>query len=339
MTYDSEYIDTIITKYLEGEATQEEVEQLSAWIKLSDENSRHFMQMRNIWEVSNPAFDPDELDMEGARSLVMQQIKQEKAQHSLFYYWQRIAAILIIPLLAISIYLYLKPQQEIKIAEQEVIAPYGTRSIVDLPDGSKVWLNAGSSIKFPAIFSDNERKVSLSGEAYFEVESDKKNPFIVKTSSLEVKATGTAFNVEAYEKDSMAAVTLVEGIVNILTVDNRSVKLAPEQKLDYNKQKAVYNIYDTNTYKWCAWKDGVMVFRDDPLEYVFKRLGQVYNVDFIIKDHKTAGYLYRATFEGESLDEILRLLEMSAPIKYKEVSDRRNKDDYYEKQKIEVFQK
>ena len=82
-----------------------------------------------------------------------------------------------------------------------------------------------------------------------------------------------------------------------------------------------------------------MVFRDDPLEYVFKRLGQVYNVDFIIKDHKTAGYLYRATFEGESLDEILRLLEMSAPIKYKEVSDRRNKDDYYEKQKIEVFQK
>lgn len=104
----------------------------------------------------------------------------------------------------------------------------------------------------------------------------------------------------------------------------------------YNLGTALYNVNKTNTYKWCSWKDGILIFRDDPLEYVFKRLGQTYNVEFILKDAELGKYSYKATFEGESLNEILRLLEMSAPIRCKEVSNRNTNNEKFEKQRIEV---
>ena len=89
-------------------------------------------------------------------------------------------------------YFYLKPTSQVAETYQELFTPYGTWSVVNLPDGSKVWLNAGSSLKYPTQFNDKQRVVSMQGEAYFEVESDKKHPFIVKTKELTVEATGTA---------------------------------------------------------------------------------------------------------------------------------------------------
>ena len=255
---------------------------------------------------------------------------------SFLYYWQQIAAILLLPLLIVSAYLYLKPASQIAETYQELFTPYGTWSVVNLPDGSKVWLNAGSSLKYPTQFNDKQRVVSMQGEAYFEVESDKEHPFIVKTKELTVEATGTAFNVNAYTSDNVTAVTLVKGKVAVTLDKKKTISLSPGEKIDYNLATALYNVNKTNTYKWCSWKDGVLIFRDDPLEYVFKRLGQTYNVEFILKDAELGKYSYKATFEGESLNEILRLLEMSAPIRCKEVSNRNTNNEKFEKQRIEV---
>ena len=255
---------------------------------------------------------------------------------SFLHYWQQIAAILLLPLLIVSAYLYLKPASQIAETYQELFTPYGTWSVVNLPDGSKVWLNAGSSLKYPTQFNDKQRVVSMQGEAYFEVESDKEHPFIVKTKELTVEATGTAFNVNAYTSDNVTAVTLVKGKVAVTLDKKKTISLSPGEKIDYNLATALYNVNKTNTYKWCSWKDGVLIFRDDPLEYVFKRLGQTYNVEFILKDAELGKYSYKATFEGESLNEILRLLEMSAPIQCKVVSNRSNNSEKFEKQRIEV---
>ena len=246
------------------------------------------------------------------------------------------AAILLLPLLILSAYLYFKPASQIAETYQELFTPYGTWSVVNLPDGSKVWLNAGSSLKYPTQFSDKQRVVSMQGEAYFEVESDKEHPFIVKTKQLTVEATGTAFNVNAYAPDHVAAVTLVKGKVAVTLDQKKTISLSPGEKIDYNLATSLYNVNKTNTYKWCSWKDGILIFRDDPLEYVFKRLGQTYNVEFILKDAELGKYSYKATFEGESLNEILRLLEMSAPIRCKEVSNRNSNNEKFEKQRIEV---
>ena len=255
---------------------------------------------------------------------------------SFLHYWQQVAAILLLPLLILSAYLYFKPASQIAETYQELFTPYGTWSVVNLPDGSKVWLNAGSSLKYPTQFNDKQRVVSMQGEAYFEVESDKEHPFIVKTKQLTVEATGTAFNVNAYAPDHVAAVTLVKGKVAVTLDQKKTISLSPGEKIDYNLGTALYNVNKTNTYKWCSWKDGILIFRDDPLEYVFKRLGQTYNVEFILKDAELGKYSYKATFEGESLNEILRLLEMSAPIRCKEVSNRNTNNEKFEKQRIEV---
>ena len=295
-----------------------------------------------MWEVSHPAFNPEEIDVDSAHRKVMEQILHQnqpvsvRPKLSFLHYWQQVAAILLLPLLILSAYLYFKPASQIAETYQELFTPYGTWSVVNLPDGSKVWLNAGSSLKYPTQFNDKQRVVSMQGEAYFEGESDKGHPFIVKTKQLTVEATGTAFNVNAYAPDHVAAVTLVKGKVAVTLDQKKTISLSPGEKIDYNLATSLYNVNKTNTYKWCSWKDGILIFRDDPLEYVFKRLGQTYNVEFILKDAELGKYSYKATFEGESLNEILRLLEMSAPIRCKEVSNRNTNNEKFEKQRIEV---
>ena len=295
-----------------------------------------------MWEVSHPAFNPEEIDVNSAHRKVMEQILHPnqpvsvRPKLSFLHYWQQVAAILLLPLLILSAYLYFKPASQIAETYQELFTPYGTWSVVNLPDGSKVWLNAGSSLKYPTQFNDKQRVVSMQGEAYFEVESDKEHPFIVKTKQLTVEANGTAFNVNAYAPDHVAAVTLVKGKVAVTLDQKKTISLSPGEKIDYNLATSLYNVNKTNTYKWCSWKDGILIFRDDPLEYVFKRLGQTYNVEFILKDAELGKYSYKATFEGESLNEILRLLEMSAPIRCKEVSNRNSNNEKFEKQRIEV---
>lgn len=335
-------IEIMISRYLSKEATPEEIKELESWVSINSENKKSFLAQKNIWEVTHPAFDPDKIDVDSAQRRVMKQILHRNQSISIrfklsfLHYWQQMAAILFLPLLILSAYLYFKPAPSIVETHQELFTPYGTWSVINLPDGSKVWLNAGSSLKYPTQFNDRQRVVLLQGEAYFEVESDREHPFIVETKELTIKATGTAFNVNAYTSDNMAAVTLVKGKVAVTLDKKKTIPLSAGEKIDYNPITSLYNVNKTNTYKWCSWKDGILIFRDDPLEYVFKRLGQTYNVEFILKDTELGKYSYKATFEGESLNEILRLLEMSAPIRCKEVSNRNNNNGKLEKQRIEV---
>lgn len=332
-------IEILITNYLSGRTTPEEKEKLITWIRADSSHQAYYMQLKNLWEVSHPAFSPGEIDLNKAYRTVMQKISPVKHQrNSLFYYCQQVAAILFLPLLifTISFYIY-RPLSEKKMPFQEVFSPYGTCSLVTLPDSSKVWLNAGSKLKYPQYFATKTREVYLQGEAYFEVKSDPSNPFIVHSGKVRVKAIGTAFNVEAYIADSITAVTMEKGKIEINIGTSKSMVLIPGERLNFNHNTSKYWIQKTDPYKWCAWKDGNLVFRDDPLEYVFKRIGQMFNVNIQVKDPEIAKHPYRATFEGESLDEILRLLKMTAPIYYKNLERTQTTDHRYIKPIIEVY--
>jgi ferric-dicitrate binding protein FerR (iron transport regulator) len=115
--------------------------------------------------------------------------------------------------------------------------------------------------------------------------------------------------------------------------------MKPDDQLSYNKLTNNFNLVTINTSNLCAWKDGILIFRDEPLENVFKRISRTYNVDIEVKDKSVAQQLYRATFEKESLDEILRLLQLSSPIKYKRSTREFNSDNQFSKEKIEVLKK
>ncbi|MDR1356885.1 MAG: FecR domain-containing protein [Tannerellaceae bacterium] len=299
-------------------------------------------QLQNIWDVAGAPFGPEDIDMEKAYERVMSRVKGRKwYQSPPALYLQRAAAILLLPLTLGLIYLLVnrsgKESGGGQIVYMEVTTPFGMHSRMNLPDGSAVWLNAGSMLKYPAVFTPGARRIYLSGEAYFKVESDVDNPFIVETENLTVEATGTAFNVEAYVADSMTSVTMVEGKATVGIGIARPLSIKPGERIEYNLSKGDYEIKLTDAYKWYAWKDGKIVFRDDPLEYVFKKIGQTFNVEIIMKDTSIGRHPYRATFEGESLDEILRLLRMTAPIRYKYFDRKKNTDEHYMKQRIEVY--
>jgi ferric-dicitrate binding protein FerR (iron transport regulator) len=210
-------------------------------------------------------------------------------------------------------------------------------SKIDLPDGSTVWLNSGSKLKYPLAFDGKERNVSLSGEAFFKVHADKSHPFIVATQGLDVTATGTQFNVEAYASDTITAITLVEGKVDVDMSGIIKEKLKPNQRLVLNSITNNYKLTETDAQHWGMWKDGILAFRDEPLEEVFKRIGRNFNVDIKVKDPVVGKQLYRATFERESFEEILRLLKMTSPIQYKRIGRVRQPDNEYTKERIEVY--
>lgn len=338
MENNKKQIEQIIIRYLSGKANPQEIDMLTEWIFLSPENKKIFMQMRNIWEITHPVFSPQEIDTNKALANLMH-AKGKKI--SLFAYWQRIASILLLPFIGLSLFLYLQntptQQKKLPITYQQVFAPYGTYTQLGLPDGSKVWLNAGSSVKYPIPFEPQQREVFLSGEAYFEIVSDEKNPFVVKTNKLNVVAKGTAFNIEAYPKDSLISVTMVEGILDVVIGKSHAFNLLPGQRVCYNQDNDMYQISTTDPYKWYAWKDGKMVFRNDRLDYVFKRIGQTFNVDIELNDREIASHPYRATFEYESLDVILRLLKMTAPIRYEEENIQLDQNKPYKTRKIRVY--
>lgn len=336
-------IEEIIIKSFTKEITADEEKALSVWLNENEENEKHFAQMKNIWQVSKPSFNPNEINLNSAEDTVLRKISEQtpvKTKVSLWGWWQRVTAIVALPLVLALSYLLLfddNISSSAGVIYQEVSSPAGTNSKITLPDGSVVWLNSKSHLKYPTQFSKGKREVTLRGEAYFEVQSDKENPFIVSTEALTVKATGTTFNVEAYEFDSIVAVTLIEGKVNVDMggVDQKDIH--PNERLSFNRKSEIYNTETVDPYKWYAWKDGVLMFRDDPLDYVFKRIGLTFNVQIEVKDSGIASHPYRATFEGESLDEILKLMKMTVPIEYVKEDRIIKPNDSYSKGKIEVY--
>lgn len=333
-------IEALIIKLFSKNISKEEKQVIYAWINESPENKKHLLEMQNIWHISHPAFKPEELNLDKAVTKILRNVESTNVVNkktSFLIWWQRIAAILIVPLMIWTIAQHNSNNQKLNVAYQEITSPLGMKSEISLPDGSKVWLNSGSKLKYPVEFGSKTREIYLTGEAFFKVHSDKQHPFVVSIKNLQVIATGTAFNVEAYIADSITAVTLLEGKVDIQIGKTKSEKITPNQRLVFNSRTSKYAVNMTDAQYWCTWKDGILAFRDEPLENVFKRIGRTYNVDIVVKDKKVGHQPYRATFEGESLEEILRLLKLSAPIKYKRSGREQHSYNEFNKEIIEVY--
>jgi transmembrane sensor len=335
----------LITRYLTGEIGPEEIIELQKWLGASKDNLLYFQQLKNIWDSSDNFKDEKIIDVEKALNMINKKVIFKSQSANFWYYWKKIAAILLIPLLLGNL-LYFAFRANSNVATQEPIynelfAAFGTRSALKLSDGTSVWLNSGSSIKYPDRFIGNNRTVFLKGEAYFEVESNLKKPFIVETSSLSVKATGTKFNVSGYTSADKAEVTLVTGKVEVYLTGNKknikSSKLDINQHFSFNKVNGTISIINEDTYKYISWKDGKLIFRNEPLSQVVKKISQVFNIDIELQGSLLQDYSYRATFQDESLTEILKLLKMSSPINYIELNRDPLSDGSFPRKKVIIF--
>ncbi len=223
-----------------------------------------------------------------------------------------------------------KEQERKKTRKEElnkVIVPYGDETSLQLADGTKVWLNAGSRIAFPTEF-ENTRKVHLEGEAYFEVSKDSDRPFIVSTHDIDVKVYGTKFNVSAYRNDDYTEAVLLEGSISL--VENKSVfkietYMAPGQKATYARKTKDISLEKTKTPElYTSWREGWYQFSDVDLTYVTHKLERFYNVQFEFDDDvisnssRVSGKLELK----KSLDEVLTVLAKVSKTEYQRLGDK-----------------
>ncbi len=311
-TYNNELspeLDNIIEKVLRGAADAHETSLLEEWVAADSENRRIFEQKRALFEVLEPAFNPASVNVE----LALKRIHR-KMRHSfdLRLFALRFAAAMVLPLCVAIGWLLLRTPAEAETPMLSISAPFGGLLQTKLPDGSHVWLNSNSTLEYPVMFDGDQRLVALTGEAYFEVNADKRHPFIVRTGDIDVTATGTAFNVNAYT-GSPVDVTLVDGHVGVNVGDRRHFELSPGERLCINENTAEIT-HSTGLEKWCSWKDGKLMFDNDRLDAVLARISQIYPVDFVIEDSALANKRLHATLCGESIHDILHLLEIGVPM-------------------------
>lgn len=209
----------------------------------------------------------------------------------------------------------------IEVTYNTLHVPNGGIYQLELPDGSKVWLNSATSLKFPTQFVGKERVVSVEdGEAYFEVQKDKKKPFVVKTQTADITVLGTHFNVSAYSEDDFFAATLVEGSV-LLTASNQGIAnviLKPGEKgsLVKNSTSSI-NVNEVDVYHETAWKDGKFFFQKEKLGSIIVKLSRWYNVDFKFENQSVANYTFTGVAKKDQpIEYLLGIMSKTSKMKY-----------------------
>ncbi|NJK97852.1 MAG: DUF4974 domain-containing protein [Bacteroidales bacterium] len=221
--------------------------------------------------------------------------------------WLNIAAAILIPLLLTNvIFWYFLNSRDKETVWQEVYVPKGEKLQVMFQDGTKVWLNSDTKLKYPVEFKENEREVKLEGEAYFVVKKDIEKPFYVHLIGLSLKVTGTSFNVKAYGNEPTMTTNLDEGNVSLLTIQQNievEHKLIPGQQASFSKNNSKIRIASSAIGKNSQWKDNKIIFKNTHLNEVIKILERWYNVKFELADPAIANYTYTISFNNEPLQK------------------------------------
>ncbi|MBN2611416.1 MAG: DUF4974 domain-containing protein [Bacteroidales bacterium] len=267
-------------------------------------------------------------------------VKRKNWRNRIGSWYYRIAAVLLLPLMiggVIAVYNLTKPASPtFEFGMAEIHSTMGSRVSFNLPDGSKGWLNSGSTLRYPMNFKE-DRKVELTGEAYFDVVKSKSQPFYVKTSDIQIKVLGTQFNVKSYPDDKTIETTLVSGMIEIETLsddakERRKLILNPNQKATFRKgaeKLTVQNnseepltpqgikeigIYDDiDPVPITSWKDSKLIFINEPFESLLKKMERWYDVEIKFKDSAIDGLSYTGIFQDETVEQALKALKLATP--------------------------
>ena len=336
----------LIERYVSGKADKNDVIIVEALFSHGQENSGLRNHLEKDWESDLQNTVPSESELTRLLDRVHHIIRNKESQkrklflHRFIHIYSKVAAILLLPLMIVGglTYRYFG-NGAISIEEGSVSsvihAPMGARVSFKLPDGSGGWLNSGSSLSYSIPFNNN-RKVALDGEAWFDVTHDKANPFEISVGNSKVKVLGTSFNVSAYHGTKYIEVVLQQGKVEFYPGNQiPKVEMVPSQKLVFYEDKIELATIDPLIYK--AWTDGKLVFRCDKMIDVAGRLERWYNVKVVLADKDLEKYSFRATFEDDSLEEVLHLLSLTSPIGYKTAPRVMKSDGTFEKMNVTLY--
>jgi transmembrane sensor len=313
MMKNHESIHILILRLFSGEADSSEKNKIAKWLELSGENKKFYTDLQDIWLSSGIKNNTDEYDVENAINIFRSNVhKKNSASHKIFAFkeFAKYAAILFLAF-AVPISYYYRTKEAARQSMTTIACAFGDKSTIILPDSTIVWLNSGSRLSFNSDFKHVGRVVQIDGEAYFSVSKDKKHPFRVKTSDIEIAVLGTQFNVKAYREDSTIVTTLVEGSLQINSLTEQ-LNIKKDQKIVFNKGNKTMelkNLKDTSSDT--DWKNGRLIFRNESLAEMESTLERWFDVDIVFADDQVKQRRFTGTLERESILEVVSYIDHS----------------------------
>lgn len=299
----------LLYRFFEGRASVDEMQAIKEWSEASEENKKSFRWERKLFNAM----------------ILVKPLKQNtsdievhRRKRHLIKEFARIASIVLIVLsITLGFFSIGNDYNKDEVAMQTIIVPPGQRVNLRLPDGSNVWLNAGTVMQYPISFMKDKREVTLDGEAYFEVAHNEECPFIVHTHTMDVEVLGTKFNVEASAKRKVFETSLMQGKVRIKSPsdEKKSLVLSTNYKTTLRNGKLIVNkIEDYNVYRW---KEGLYCFKNKQFIEILENLERYYDLHIILKKQNIAKIVLTGKFRiSDGLDYALRVLQQDVAFTY-----------------------
>lgn len=318
--------EEITNKYLAGQCSEEELTEVNAWIRESDENARQLFRMEEVYHLGKFDHYADEQRIAHAEKRLYKQLEQEEQKKNKMLYIRRLmkyAAILIATLFVgggAGYWFYNEAEEHQMLV---AVANDGIVKEIVLPDGTKVWLNNAATLKYPREFSEKERNVYLEGEAYFEVTKNRHKPFTVESDAMRVRVLGTTFNFKCDKRYQIAEASLIEGEIEVKgNRDEGQIILAPGQRAELNRNSGRLTVKQVDAKLDAVWHDNLIPFNKANIFTIAKSLERFYDVKIILSPDIRSDKTYSGVLKKKStIESVLQSLQNSIPIEYKIVGD------------------
>ena len=296
-------MDELLMKYIKGETTPEEREKVVRWLDEDPEHIHQYRSLRKLYDIS--LWSPIEENL--------QEEKQTRTLKPVWIEFLKVAAVILITFLGTKAFF---DRKEDPVKMQTVIVPAGQRAELLLADGTKVWLNSRSKLKFPDRFQKDARNVELDGEGYFEVTHQEDAPFTVHTSKYDVKVLGTEFNVKAYNSKNQFEASLLKGSVEVSNMNkSQVVRLRPDEQVISDGSQLIRSvILDKNYFRW---KEGLLCLDDESIGGLIDKLELYYDVKIIVQQASLMKYHYSGKFRiSDGVEHVLKVLQLKHKFTY-----------------------
>ena len=308
----------LIIGYLQNNLTQEETDCFYNWVNESASNKELFFEIKAMYDAGLPLSTPLETSESWGRLLN----KKKNSQSRRFNLWYQISTYAAVALLAVAIssmYFLFFHEEDNSLYSKYIGGDGLEADVVELPDGTHISLGSKTTFHYDKDYGKDKRIVYLEGEAYFDVAKQKDKPFIVKTKEQDIEALGTKFNVMAYPLDSLVITTLLEGSVQLKTMNfpERTI-MRPNQQLIYNRNTKQASLFHVDARQFTSWTTGYYYFHEQSLKAILDRLSHVYGMQFTVNSEILNQRTFTGTFyRGQSIKDIMEIVNLSIPIKYK----------------------
>lgn len=315
-------MDKNLLKYFTGELSSSESKKFLQEVDSDESLKEDFIRYQNIYSVSQlSSLADDKAEGEESFGKFISSLNRSSRRDKIRSFMKYAAVVVAVVSSTILATLYLSDRLEEE-SYNTLYVPAGQRAQLTLQDGTEVWLNAQSTLKYPSRFSKKQRKVEVMGEAFFDVVTDSKRPFIVGTPQVNLEVLGTQFNIYSYSETNFTETALVEGSLKVTdNIDeNNSVVLKPNEQVCFENGKL--SVSPILNAEHLLWREGIYSFNNEKLIDIIEKLELYYDVDIIVEDPEIFNVKYTGKFrQRDGIDEILRILQIIQPFKIEKDKD------------------